>query len=105
MKKISLLFTVSLLFFVSTTKAQIQRGNLLVGADLANLNLNLNSGGAFSLRLDPKVAFFIKNNLSVGPYVSLDLFSVKNEGPSVNYGVGELGRTTLMILPLIFYVT
>jgi hypothetical protein len=92
MKKIVLLSTISLLFFVSTTKAQIQRGNLLVGADLANLNLNLNSGGAFSLRLDPKVAFFIKNNLAVGPYVSLDLFTVKDEGTSVNYGVGGFGR-------------
>jgi len=83
---------IGLIFFVSSAKAQIQRGNLLVGADIANFNLNLNSGGAFSMRIDPKLAFFIKNNLAVGPYINLDLFTVKDQGTSVDYGVGALGR-------------
>lgn len=92
MKKIILLFSIGLLFFVSSATAQIQRGNLLVGADIANFNLNLNSGGAFSMRIDPKLAFFIKDNLAVGPYINLSLFTVKDEGTSVDYGVGALGR-------------
>ena|SRR5690348_5240929 len=92
MKKITLLLMIGLIFFVSSAKAQIQRGNLLVGADIANFNLNLNSGGAFSMRIDPKLAFFIKNNLAVGPYINLDLFTVKDQGTSVDYGVGALGR-------------
>jgi hypothetical protein len=92
MKKITLLLTIGLVFFVSATKAQIQRGNLLVGADIANLNLTLNSGGAFNMRIDPKLAFFIKNNLAVGPFIDVSLFTAKGAGTSVDYGVGALGR-------------
>jgi len=92
MKKNFLLVTVPLLFFVSTTKAQIERGNLLVGADIANFNLSLNSGGNYSIQLDPKVAFFIKNNIAVGPYVRLNLSGAKDAGTDIGYGVGLLGR-------------
>jgi hypothetical protein len=92
MKKITLLVTVATLFLASSSKAQIQRGNLLVGADLANLELSLNEGGNYSIRLDPKVAFFIKNNIAIGPYVSLDLSGAKDAGTDIHYGVGGFGR-------------
>lgn len=92
MKKSLFLFTVLLLFFASVTKAQIQRGNLLVGSDIANFDLNLNGGGNFNMRIDPKLAFFIRNNLAVGPYLSLDLATAKNAGTDVSYGIGAMGR-------------
>lgn len=92
MKKIITLFTVASFIFITTAKAQIQRGNLLIGADIANLNLNLNGSGNFNMRIDPKLAFFIKNNLAVGPYVNFTLATAKNSGTDVGYGIGALGR-------------
>jgi hypothetical protein len=92
MKKIVLLLTCAFLYSLIPAKAQLQRGNLLVGADLANFNLDLNAGGNFSMRIDPKLAFFIKNNLAVGPYLNLVLSTAKNQGTNVGYGIGGLGR-------------
>jgi hypothetical protein len=92
MKKSILLAIISSLFFVSIIKAQVQRGNLLVGADIANLNLSLNKGGEFNMRIDPKLAFFIRDNIAVGPYLDLELGTSKGEGTSIRYGIGLLGR-------------
>ncbi|HXL57333.1 MAG TPA: hypothetical protein VN958_13810, partial [Chitinophagaceae bacterium] len=92
MKKIVPLLTGALIFFISTAKAQIQRGNLLVGADIANFNLSLNSGGNFNMRIDPKLAFFIRNNIAIGPYLNLGLATAKGAGTDISYGVGLLGR-------------
>jgi hypothetical protein len=92
MKKIiSLVFTVFILY-TFTAKAQLQRGNLLVGGDIAQFNLDLNKGGNFSMQIDPKVAFFIKNNVAVGPYVSFFLATAKDAGTSISYGLGAFGR-------------
>jgi len=103
MKKIISLVTISLIFFVSVTKAQIERGNLLVGADIANFQFSLNSGGNYDISLEPKVAFFIKNNIAIGPYVRLNISGAKDAGTDIGYGVGLLGRyyvndTTLNLL-------
>lgn len=92
MKKIFLIATTALIFFVSTAKAQVQRGNLLVGADIANFNLSLNKGGNFNMRIDPKLAFFIRNNIAVGPYLNFELQTSKGNGTSIDYGIGLLGR-------------
>lgn len=92
MKKIITLFTIALIAFGTTAEAQIQRGNLLVGGDIADFNLNLNGGGYFSMRLNPKIAFFLQDNVALGPYVNLGLTTAKGAGTNVNYGVGAFGR-------------
>src|SRR5689334_22719667 len=92
MKKNILLATLTLIFFISSARAQVQRGNLLVGADIANFDLSLNSGGNFNMRIDPKLAFFIRNNVAVGPYLNVGLATAKGAGTDVSYGVGLLGR-------------
>jgi hypothetical protein len=92
MKKITPLLTIALLFFASITKAQIQRGNLLVGADIADFNLSLNKGGSYNIVLDPKLAFFIKNNLAVGPFATFGISGAKDAGTNTSYGVGAFGR-------------
>jgi len=92
MKKIIPLVTIALVLFVSTVKSQVQRGNLLVGADIANFDLSLNSGGNFNMRIDPELAFFIRNNIAIGPYLNLGLSTAKGAGTDVSYGVGLLGR-------------
>lgn len=73
-------------------KSQIQSGNLLWGADIANMNLSLDEGGDFDFRLDPKLAFFISNNVALGGYVNFGLHTSKGAGKDIDYGVGLLGR-------------
>lgn len=72
--------------------AQIQRGNIMVGGELAGFNLNLNSGGSFDMNINPKLGFFIKDNLAIGPYLGIGLSTAKGAGTSVSYGVGGFGR-------------
>jgi hypothetical protein len=74
------------------TKAQIQQGNILVGADIADLNLGLDEGGNFSFTINPKAAFFFKDNIALGGYLTFGLSTAKDAGTSINYGVGALGR-------------
>ena len=92
MKKIIYLLIILSAFFSTQSSAQIQKGNLLVGGDLANLNLTLGGGGAFQVRIDPKIAIFIKDNTALGAYVDFQLATAKGAGTTTNYGVGVLGR-------------
>lgn len=90
-RNIALLIT-ALVFFTTKADAQIQRGNLLVGGDIANLNLTLGGGGAFQMRIDPKLAFFIRDNVALGVYLDFGLATAKGAGTTTNYGAGALGR-------------
>lgn len=73
-------------------KSQLKQGNIMLGADIANLNLSLNTGSNFSALLNPKTARFIKDNFALGGYINLQLTTAKNEGTSVGYGIGPLAR-------------
>ena len=75
----------------SVSHAQLQKGNVLVGGDLANFNLGLDKGSTFTLDLKPKAAWFIQNNIAVGAYVKLGLSTAKNF-TQTTYGVGALAR-------------
>ena len=81
-----------LAIFSSKTYAQIQKGNIMMGADLANLNYIFGGGGAFQAQLNPKVAFFIKDNLALGAMVNFGISTAKGAGTDVQYGVGPLAR-------------
>lgn len=71
---------------------QLQRGNVLMGADLANINLNLNKGGNFNLAIQPKAAWFVRDNKALGAYFNVQLASAKGAGTTLQYGVGALAR-------------
>lgn len=75
-----------------TCTAQIQRGNVFIGANLTDINLNLNKGGNFSLGLEPRAAWFIRDNKAIGAYVNVQLTSAKGAGSTFQYGVGAFGR-------------
>jgi hypothetical protein len=83
---------VSVFMIGTQTQAQLQRGNVLIGADLANIDLSLDKGGNFGFRISPKIAWFINNNLALGGYLHTGLSTAKGAGTSVSYGVGALGR-------------
>lgn len=91
MKKITLA-ALALIGLVFSAKAQIQKGNVLIGSDLANLNLGLSSPTSFTGTISPKAAWFIKDNVALGAYANLGISTVKGSGSDFIYGVGALGR-------------
>ncbi|HTE27656.1 outer membrane beta-barrel protein [Flavitalea sp.] len=92
MKKVFICLNSLLIVLCFSAEAQIQRGNALIGADLANVNLSLDAGGNFSFLIRPKIAWFIKDNVAIGGYLLTGLSTAKGEGTSVQYGVGALAR-------------
>ncbi|HVI48162.1 MAG TPA: outer membrane beta-barrel protein [Chitinophaga sp.] len=99
MKKIRLLTLVALgVLFGSVANAQIQKGNLMVGADLTNINFTFQKqGNAFDFNLSPKIGWFIMDGLAIGGYVNFGVNTTKNKDTDVktsstNYGVGAFAR-------------
>lgn len=83
---------VILLLLNAKTNAQIQAGNVMVGADIARLNLSLDKGGNFAFDINPKAAWFVRDNLAIGAYLKVGLQTAKGAGTSVDYGIGPLAR-------------
>lgn len=90
MKTLFGILVTGLCLFATTSQAQIQKGNYLIGGDLASLHFG--SGGAFNVNIQPKVAWFIKDNLALGGYLNFDLTTAKDESTTTNYGIGALAR-------------
>ena len=74
----------------TVSHAQLQKGNVLVGGDIANFSLGLDKGSYFQVNIDPKAAWFIKDNIAVGAYVGLGVLTAKNSNTETSYGVGAL---------------
>lgn len=92
MKKVLSLLMVFSFFLLTKTQAQLQQGNILVGGDIANLNLTLGGGGYFTASLSPKVGFFIRDNVVIGGQVDFGIATGSGAGTSTTYGVGAFGR-------------
>jgi hypothetical protein len=92
MKKITLMLAIIMTAGAFAGKAQIQRGNVMVGGDIADFNLGLNEGSRFTMQINPKAAWFIKNNTAIGAYVNIMVSTAKGLGTDFNYGFGALGR-------------
>jgi len=95
MKKITVMLAIMMTAGAYVGKAQIQRGNVLVGGDIANFDLGLNKGSHFQMEINPKAAWFIKDNTAIGAYVELGLLTGGGAGTTVNYGFGALARQYL----------
>ncbi|QHS62438.1 outer membrane beta-barrel protein [Chitinophaga agri] len=94
MKKIRLLtLALAAASFGSTATAQTQKGNLMVGSDITNFGFNFQKESTiFHFDLNPKLAYFIKDDLALGAYVRFGLETTGGNGTNVNYGVGALAR-------------
>ncbi|MBE5318027.1 hypothetical protein IM793_02555 [Pedobacter sp. MR2016-19] len=77
---------------ILAANAQIQKGNVMVGGNLTNINLGLDDPKIFSVDITPKAAWFIQDNVAVGGYVNFGLKTAKNTNTTTSYGVGALGR-------------
>ncbi|HEY5462018.1 MAG TPA: hypothetical protein VIJ95_02065 [Hanamia sp.] len=94
MKKILLisLLIAGLNIIPRISDAQLQKGNTMIGGDLANLNFILGGGGYFQATINPKVAFFFHDNIALGGMINFGLATGKGAGTTTNYGVSLLGR-------------
>jgi len=94
MKKALLFISLCMILLLTSLslRAQIQRGNILVGADIADFNLGLDEGGNFGFTINPKLAYFFRDNTAVGGYLTFGLRTASGAGTSINYGVGALAR-------------
>jgi hypothetical protein len=94
MKRIQQLSIALMAFFLSTTAvAQTQKGNLMVGADITDFGFNFQKESTtFNFNLNPKLAYFIQDDLAVGAYVNFGLATGNGSGSDVSYGIGALAR-------------
>lgn len=92
MKNYYLLLIVAIFANSFSTNAQIQKGNVLFGGNLANFNLGFNDPKIFSVEITPKVAWFVKDNIALGGYFDFGIQTAKNSNTKTNYGIGGLGR-------------
>lgn len=76
-----------------SAKAQISKGDVMIGATLSDINFGLNSPNKFSFDLSPKAAWFISDGVALGGQVNFGVSTPgKNLGTTINYGVQALGR-------------
>ncbi|WP_027380966.1 hypothetical protein [Chryseobacterium daeguense] len=93
MKKLILTGILAAAGLMTTMNAQIQQGNWLVGSSLISSNFGLNTGGGYNIAIQPKGAYFIKDNVAIGGYVDLGILkTTKGSETEFTYGVGGLGR-------------
>ena len=95
MKKIKLMIaaaTLTVFGFSQHASAQLQKGNLMVGGDIANLDFGFQKGANVNFELSPQVGYFIKDNLVVGGLVNLGVDYQKSRGTNVSYGINAFGR-------------
>jgi hypothetical protein len=87
-----ILVCIILLTSFFTAKSQLKKGDVMLGADIAHLDLSLNEGNFFTASLDPKFARFLKDNFALGGFINFHLITAKGEGTSVLYRIGPLAR-------------
>ena len=92
MKKFTLLFLFAVFAAGFSANAQIQKGNIFVGSNFADINLGLNSPHQFSFDISPKAAWFIDDNIALGGYVNFGITTAKGFPTTTTYGLGGLGR-------------
>lgn len=93
MKKISLLLLAgAAVFFTNSANAQIQKGNIMVGSSLANLDFGLQKGASVGVNLHPRVGYFIQDNIAIGGLVNFGFNYAKSQGTNINYGINAFGR-------------
>ena len=58
-------------------KAQIQKGNVFVGASLSDISFGLDKPNTFSFNINPKAAWFVQDGLAIGGEVDFGLTTQK----------------------------
>ena len=94
MKRLALLFSATLLLSsLRSVQAQTERGNLIIGTQIANVGATFqNHSNIFNFEVTPSAAYFIDNNLALGAMVTLGLSAPKDAPTTFTYGIGPWAR-------------
>ncbi|OPC23561.1 hypothetical protein BAX95_06700 [Elizabethkingia meningoseptica] len=92
MKKLILSTAILATGLFSVTKAQLQKGNWMVGGNLVTSSFGLNTGGGYNFTLEPKAAYFIDNNFALGGQVTFGFSGTKDGPTTYKYSVGPMAR-------------
>lgn len=94
MKKIIALLAVAAFIgsFPNNASAQLQKGNLMLAANLMDIDASFGQNSRFGLNINPKIGYFVEDNIVIGGNVGLHYVTVRNEGNSYTYNVGAFGR-------------
>ena len=92
MKKHLLAALIATVSLAVTAKAQTEKGYYLIGGDLGGFSIGFSDGTPFNLNITPKIAWFKNDNLALGAFVDIGLYTAKGQGTTFNYGVGPLAR-------------
>ncbi len=93
MKKfITIFVAASAIISLNKADAQIQKGNIMVGAGLANFDVGLQKGASVGLDIHPRVGYFVRDNIAIGPMVNFGFNYAKSQGTNINYGINAFGR-------------
>ena len=91
MKKSSTVFALLCLLFIQKANAQLERGNVIIGADLANFNFGLNKGSFTTIDITPTAQWLIRNNVAIGAYLNFGIVT-SDDFTATSYGIGPIGR-------------
>lgn len=90
MRKLILL-AILLIGTAGIANAQISKGHVMMGGNLANVSLDF--GNKSSLNITPKAAWFIQDGLAVGAYANLGMDHTNGaNGSTYSYGFGPMAR-------------
>ncbi|GAB3019603.1 hypothetical protein GCM10027051_25790 [Niabella terrae] len=91
MKKLVLMVT-ALCMTGIMVNAQTEKGNVIVGAQLANIGANIREGSSsFNLSLSPRAGWFIKDDWAVGAEVNLNMTFQEGDDP-IGWGIVPFAR-------------
>ena len=76
----------------SVSKAQLQKGNWMVGGNIITSDFGLKTGGGYNFNLEPKAAYFINDNFALGGQVAFGFGGTKDGPTTYTYSVGPMAR-------------
>lgn len=74
------------------TKAQLEKGNWMVGGNIIASGFGLNTGGGYNFILEPKAGYFINNNFVFGGQVTFGFLGTKGGPTTYKYSIGPMLR-------------
>ncbi|GAA4303000.1 opacity family porin [Compostibacter hankyongensis] len=92
-KLLTVLICAGILGMAGVTHAQTQKGNLMIGSQLANIGgVFQNNSNEFDFSITPSIAYFIHDNLALGGMLNLGLEAPKGAPTTFTYGIGPWAR-------------
>ena len=77
---------------LGAVNAQLQKGSVMVGGNVGDIEFGLGSGSNFSISLTPRVGYFIQDNVAIGAKLKAGFTGQRYGSSTYNYGLDAFGR-------------